>query len=204
MAEIGKEKQPHVANIDFVEFYRLAFANQEGARRFVEEVEQLPPSRNTPKVALHQAARMLWLADRIEEVARGRPALQILFFLIAAEAVAKIVFGFKGEGKSRYYVHRFFAEICSQEHRDRLASAFSTVGRGHFSCEETVNYLYDVRCDVVHEGMYFGMNLKLPGDTVDTLTQFSGRSIIAHITAKDIRQIVLEGSVLGCRKLLKV
>lgn len=191
-----------MADIDFVEFYQPAFPNDEAARQFVEQIENLPPRHNAPKVVLHQAARMLWLADRIDEVARGRPALQILFLLIAAEAVAKIVFNFKKEGQSRRYVHRFFEEICSQAHRDRLDSAFSTIIRQPLGWKNTVNYLYDVRCDVVHEGMYFGMNLKMHGDSVDILSHGSGRNLIAHITAEEIRQIVLEGAVLGCSKLL--
>ena len=38
----------------------------------------------------------------------------------------------------------------------------------------------------------------------DTITQWSGQSIIAHITDQEIREIVLEGAVLGCRKILTV
>ncbi len=112
----------HIADIDFPAFYASAFPNAGDSVRFFEEVEALPSaSRQRVKAVLHQAARMLWLADRIDDVARGRPALQILFFLIAAEAVAKLAFNFSHEGKSRHYVHRFFEEICGDAHCLRAA-----------------------------------------------------------------------------------
>lgn len=95
---------------------------------------------------------MLWLADRIEQVARGRPALLILFYLIAAEAVAKLVMGFRGEGESRRHVRIFFENICSQRHRSILANAFMTGFGGPLTLRKAVDLLYSVRCDVVHEG----------------------------------------------------
>ena len=52
--------------------------------------------------------------------------IHLLFYLIAAEAVAKIVFGFKGEGKSKRHVQRFFGEICLEKHRDLLSRALET------------------------------------------------------------------------------
>lgn len=69
----------------------------------IEKIE----TPNTAKLVLHQAARMIWLADRMGEFARGRPALQILFFMITAEAVAKLVFGYEGEGESKRHVDLF-------------------------------------------------------------------------------------------------
>lgn len=47
---------------------------------------------------IHQAARMLWLGDRMGEIAKGRPALRLLFHVIAPEAVAKLVNNFKAKG----------------------------------------------------------------------------------------------------------
>ena len=54
---------------------------------------------STPKVILHQTARLVSLADWMDEVAPSRPALKILFLIILAEAVAKMAFGFSGSGE---------------------------------------------------------------------------------------------------------
>lgn len=79
----------HVAHIDFVEFYTPAFASVEDARAFVDQVEKIPTSQSPAKTILHQGARMIWLADRMEEVAKARPGLRILFYLIAAGSVCQ-------------------------------------------------------------------------------------------------------------------
>jgi len=147
---------------------------------------------------------MLWLADRMDDVARGRPALNILFFLIAAEAVAKLVFNFSGEGESRRYVHRFFRDICGESHRARLSQAFRLAG--FLPYEKAVDFLYDVRCDVVHRGVYFMTSLLHATGTTPMLTPWKHRGrtvhLIAYITAAELRQIVLEGAVLGARRVI--
>lgn len=85
----------HVANINFEEFYAPAFPNAAAAQAFVKCVEGISTRQSKAKIVLHQAARMLWLADHIVPFARARPALLILFYVIAAEAVAKLVKGFQ-------------------------------------------------------------------------------------------------------------
>ena len=194
----GTAPRPHVANIDFPAFYAPAFANDEDrAREFYEEI-----TNRTAKIILHQAARMLWLSDRVDEVSRGRPALRILFFAIAAEAVAKLTDGFEGEGKSRAYVQHIFREICSDEHRSLLGRAFQSSAGQWLSPLDAVDFLYDVRCDVAHRGQYYDLNLPRPevGET-ELFTSSAGDSLIAHLTASQLRQIVLEGAVLAARRL---
>lgn len=173
---------------------------------FIDEVERLPVDESKAKIVIHQAARLLWLADRIDEVARGRPALLVMFYLIAAEAVAKIVFGFAGQGQSRKYVRRFFQDICSEQHRARLGRAFCASSEGYLDVLEVVDLLYKVRCDVVHEGQYF--NFMLPdraGMEGLLIGQDEGQeddTLEARITARELRQIVLEGCLLGAARIL--
>src|SRR5882672_5603353 len=107
-AGMEKWRRMHIAEIDYQTFFGSAFSTQEAASAFIECVDKTPAKVSPAKIALHQAARMLWLADQIEDVATGRPALQILFHLIAAEAVSKITVGFQGEGESRKHVRLFF------------------------------------------------------------------------------------------------
>ena len=135
-------------------------------------------------------------------VAAGRPAFQILFYIIAAELAAKIAFKFEREGKSQEYARRFFQEICTDEHRLRLAGAFCDVAGTYLTCRGAVDLLYDVRCDVVHEGKYYSFNLRDPESRFPMLTGRGDNGPIAHISLPEIRTLVLEGAVLACRKLV--
>lgn len=192
----------HIAHIDFPAFYEELFPNLEAAKDFYSKVDALPPEKNAAKIVLHQAARMVWLADQIDTVARGRPAFQILFYLIAAELVAKITFNFKGEGESKRYVRRFFSEICSDQARKRLGSSFNRTCGKALTCEETVDFLYKIRCDVVHEGMYYTFQLRLPGDTSMQITHVNDLSLITDLTITELRHMILEGAVSASRGLL--
>ena len=98
--------QVHIAEIDFPFFFAPAFDKSlETSKKFYEAVA---PSGgySDAKIILHQTARMLWLADQIDLVAKGRPAFQILFYLTAAELIAKIVSKYEGEGESRRHVQK--------------------------------------------------------------------------------------------------
>lgn len=193
----------HIADIDFAEFYAPAFPCLADSQGFYASVESLD---GPAKIALHQGARMLWLADRMGEVARGRDSLQILFYLIAAEAVAKIVFGFKGERESRKYVKRFFREISTEQHRTRLSQAFEQRPFGWLTWEKAVDKLYEVRCDVVHEGQYFTFGLKdsrISTPMLADLKRLNGPMLVAHVSSPELRQLVLEGIVEGAKKCLR-
>lgn len=197
----------HVANIDWADFFQPAFPSIDASRAFIDCVEAVPATTSKAKIVIHQAARMLWLGDRMEEVGKGRPALQLLFQLIAAEAVAKLVNNFHSEGESRKHVRLFFEDICSDSHRVALGRAFSHAPGGPFlSVRETVDFLYDIRCDVVHEGAYFTLTLARPDETQKWLTPSRGgkASLIAGITIQQLRQIALEGAIRGAVRLLPV
>ena len=196
--EMVETNMKHVARIDYVDFFLPAFQNYEEARQFVGSVEA---SDDRVRQVLHQAARMIWLGDRLDEVAKGRPALQVLFYIIAAEAIAKIIDSFDGEGQSRAYVKKYFEEICTGEHKQKLQKAFTRVPitGADWTLENTIDFLYDVRCDVVHEGKYFEMTLK--DHKVSMLTSWKDEMITAHITLEELRQIILEGAVNACKIL---
>jgi len=193
----------HIAQIDFEAFYRPVFPSAASAQEFVRCVEAIPPQQSKAKIVLHQAGRMLWLADRIERFARGRPALLILFYVIAAEAVAKLVKGFQGKGHVKDHVRIFFEDICSDRDRSILSNAFSADGwLSTLTLSEAVDLLYEVRCDVAHEGRYFTFTLPEPSDSFQVVTTYKNLSLEPRITAHDIRQIVLHGAVLGAARLL--
>jgi hypothetical protein len=129
---------------------------------------------------------MVWLADRIDAVARGRPALQIMFYMIGAEAVAKLAAGYEGEGKSRAHVRLFFSKYCTAAQRERIRRALEwAVPLPPPSPEAIADYLYKIRCDVVHRGHYFEMTLP------------------AEECILEVRTVVLEGTIRAAQELSK-
>ena len=159
---------------------------------------------STAKVILHQTARLVSLADWMDEVAPSRPALKIFFFVVLAEAVAKMAFAFSGEGQSKAYVHRFFAEPCPEPDRDRLAAAFrrtDTTPHTLLTTSEAVDVLYNVRNSVAHRGEYFLFNLLEPGHTA-TITPYKGGTLQALLSANELRDIVIRGAIAAAEKLL--
>ncbi len=195
----SKPMRRHIAEIDFAAFYAEVFPSLDAAKAFYSELDLLPPA----KTVFHQVARMVWLADQIDEVARGRPAFQVLFYFIAAELVAKLRFQFKGEGESRKYVHRFFAEICDEGTRNRLSRSFCRLPYGDLTSDEVVNLLYRIRSDVVHEGMYYCFELKLEEDNCAQVVHVDGVSFSTTLTIQELRRMILKGAVSASKVLLE-
>ena len=198
------EAPVHIAEIDFPQLYAEVFGSLDASTKFFETIRSLPDSKKDAKIVLHQAGRVVWLADRIDEVARGRPAFQILFYLVAAELVAKIAAGYEGEGQSRSHVQKFFTEICSSESKQRLSRAFRHAGGVHLSLTSAVDLLYDVRCDVVHRGLYYTFSLQRSGSSMPMLSNVHEYSPIAQISLLELRQIVLEGAALAAKRIAEI
>lgn len=191
----------HIARIDFPSFYSCAFNGMAGVRELIECIRKTSARDNDAKIVLHQSDRMIWLADRMDECAKGRPALQILFYIIAAEAVGKLVDGFEGEGRSKYYVRYFFEKICSEDHHKILEQAFSDDCL-HIKLRAAVDFLYSIRCDVAHRGQYFSYSLRNNPHDTPMLTPSGTGHYIAYITSDELRQVVIEGTILGALQFL--
>jgi len=191
----------HIADIDFPSFFAPAFDNSlEASKKFYEAVAPAG-GYSDAKIILHQTARMIWLADQIDTVAAGRPAFQILFYLTAAELIAKILAKYEGEGESKKHVQKFFSEICDSPQKERLERAFKRVGGGFLTLEAAISFLYRIRCDVVHRGQYYQFALPSGLHEVPLLTGQGDDNIIAEITLQELRQIVLEGAVLAAKRI---
>jgi len=139
---------------------------------------------------------MVWLGDRLAEVAAGRPALPLTFLLIAAEAAAKLARRFTDEGQSRKHVRAFFEEDCPVKIREELASALQAAPMGTpLKLREVVDSLYDIRCDVVHEGMYFDFHMPQEEDATPLLNEIGTRVVIVNMPLSRLRELVLTGTV---------
>ena len=61
------KKYTHIAEIDLIDFYTPVFSNEQEAREFITYIKSL---EHPAKVILHQAARMLYLADIVHQPGR--------------------------------------------------------------------------------------------------------------------------------------
>lgn len=144
----------------WLRFFDPHFPSQEALRGFIEPLEALDlgDPRHPAKIMMHQTQRLISIADDLPTIRSGKESLQILFLLISAENIAKMHDHFAGEGHSRAYVRRFFEELVSADDRRVLERSFATHAMQPISLRGIVDILYDVRCDVVHEGKYWGFH----------------------------------------------
>ena len=199
---LGRTTNMHIAHINYAEVLESAFPDRDSADSYITSVERIADDPNIPATIVHQAARLLCLSDRVEEFAKGRPALQILFFIMAAEAVSKLFYKYQGQDHSKAYVNKFFNEFCTEKHR-RLLSRAMKRDDTFMTTEDCVDFLYKIRCDVAHEGRYF--HLSLPESTIPediSLSQLQSvgsyiddARVDSYISSGDLRQIIVEGSV---------
>lgn len=162
----------------WINFYQSFFSTREEATEFVESLECLGPGdqRYRAKIMMHQAQRLVTLADDMQrlftladdmpKVRPGKDALQLLFLMICAENIAKLFHNFEGERESRKYVRRFFEEFVVGADRQAIQGSIvkDTLPPLALNLVEVADTLYSVRCDVVHEGQYWGFQFH-DGDT---------------------------------------
>ena len=177
---------------EWIEFYAPFFISREEAASFVEKFESLSLENpyHPAKIMMHQTQRMLSLADDLPQIRPRREALQLLFLLICAEHISKLHDNFEGDGRSRAYTRRFFEELVPERHRETLRRGFNSIDSQPLTVREIVDLLYDVRCDVVHEGRYWGFHFH-DGRTSMLNTD---PDVVVNMRFEDLRAIV----VLGC------
>lgn len=190
---VGHEKGGDTTEKWF-KFYRPFFATDEEACQFVTVNEDYAPDSpmHPAKIMMHQTQRLVSLADDLPKIRPTRDSLQLLFLIICAENIAKLYDNFAGEGKSRSYVRRFFTFFVPETYRNTLASGFVHRRPGRpFGIEEVADLLYNVRCDVVHEGMYWGFFFR-HGDT--TMMNIDPK-VYAKISLSELRDIIVHGCI---------
>jgi len=177
----------------WIDFYAPFFESREAVSQFIEELENLGPEdvKHPAKIMMHQAQRLVSLADDLPQIRAQRESLQLLFLLICAEHISKLHANFEAEGQSRAYTRRFFEELVPEDDQIRLVSGFSSYDRSPLTVMEVADLLYDVRCDVVHEGRYWGFHFhdgKTPMLNTDP-------DVIVNMRLHQLRDIVINGCI---------
>lgn len=188
----------------WIEFYRPFLYSDHATENFVTNCEKLTPddSNHAAKIMMHQTQRLVSIADELPQLRPKRESLQLLFLIICVEHISKLHDGFTDEGQSKKYVKRFFKEFLSQLDKDKLGSNFvdnTSIPMATLGIDKVIDLLYDVRCDVVHEGKYWSFSFhdgKTPMVNVDP-------DVNVHISLKEFRDIVVRGCINAIEDKLK-
>lgn len=188
----------------WINFYASFFDNHHSVEDFVKKCEALSPadSNHVAKIMMHQAQRLVTIADDIPKIKSQRESLQLLFILTCAEHIAKLHDGFTLEGKSRYYVQQFFKNYVSRTDQEIIGQSFIDNAGQHqkqMGLKRAIDVLYNVRCDVIHEGNYWSFSFqdgKTPMANDDP-------NVNVHIQFKEFRDIVVKGCINAIRDKLQ-
>ena len=150
----------------WIDFYCPHFPSPNDAEAFVASVEGLSPGhpKYTAMIMMHQAQRLISLADDVDNIRPNQYALKLMFLIICAENIAKLFNKYNGEVESKKHVKMFFKEFTSDRDKALLESGFKRQNYLNLTLDEVASDLYAVRCDVVHEGKYWEFQFK-SGDT---------------------------------------
>ena len=176
----------------WIDFYAPFFENREKARQFVENLEKLDVNdvKYAAKIMMHQAQRLVSLADDLPQIRAGKESLQLLFLIICAEHISKLHANFNSEGQSKKYTGRFFEELVIGSDQNRLISKFKRDNLQSLNLGEIVDLLYDVRCDVVHEGKDWEFHFH-DGHTPMMIDP----DVIVYMRLQEFRDIVIRGCI---------
>jgi hypothetical protein len=181
----------------WIDFYEPFFESRAKAEAFVELYEALQRGdpKHPAKIMMHQAQRLISISDVLREIRPGKDPLQLLFLLICAENIAKLHDNFKDEGKSRHYVRQFFDRFLTDAEKARLQSGFSRPDWTPLKFKEVVDLLYAIRCDVVHEGEYWGFHFQDGRHPLINCEQ----NVIANIQLCELKELVVRGCIEAIR-----
>jgi hypothetical protein len=188
---------------EWLNFYLPFFRKQTEARDFIEACEQLGPPNNTAKILMHQAQRLISLSDDILKIRPHTDSLRLLFLLMCAENIAKLHDGFTGEGHSRKYVRKFFKDYLSDIDKQKLGAGFrDNSASAHLlptlGLDRAVDMLYEIRCDVAHEGECWSFAFH---DETMSMVNLDP-DVIADITFDSLRDIVARGCINAIKSKL--
>lgn len=186
----------------WIDFYLPFFPTEADARSFVQACEMLAPPNSAPKIMMHQSQRLISISDDIPRIRPHDESLRLLFLMMCAENIAKLHDQFQGDGQSRAYVRRFFETFLDEADRDALGIAFADHSQHlmpRLGLRAAIDMLYDVRCDVVHEGNYSDFTFH-DGQTPMLNTN---PDVISYITFDQFRAMVVRGCVNAVQGLLR-
>ncbi len=174
---------------------------RDDAEQFIAACEATAPPDLAAKIIMHQAQRLVSISDDLPQIRPHQEPLRLLFLLMCAENISKLQEDSTGEGKSRVHVRRFFNEFLCEADRDSISYGFKDNSHHLLPAlkfDQAVDLLYDLRCDVVHEGNYSDFAFRDgPSPMVN-----SESAVEARIQLAEVRDIVVHGCIAAARTRL--
>jgi len=188
----------------WVSFFAPYFPDPPSGEDFVNQCESLTPlaANYKAKIMMHQTQRLVSIGDDLPRLRPNRESLQLLFLMICVEHISKLHDNFIGEGQSKKYVKRFFDNFISQSNKEKLGTTFidkTALLMTALGFEKVVDLLYAVRCDVVHEGKYWGFSFHDGHTPMVNLDP----DVSVHLTFLELRDIIVKGCINAIKDKLK-
>ncbi len=117
---------------------------------------------------------------------------------MCAEAIAKLNGGAAGGLGSRQAVRQFFESLVPEPHRTTFGNGFTSHTHAPLGPSGAADILYDVRCDVAHEGNYWSFTLRRGS----TPMLSSVPAVIARLDASELIEIVARGCIAAATRHL--
>ena len=143
--------------MDWLSFYVRFFGVAAKAERFVEACEAQTPPNNVAKIIMHQAQRLISLAEEITgRSVQSAYLLQVFFPDRLRRGCRETLRWFKCLARIAPGGARFFLPTRPRADIDPvLGDGFTTVRHEALGPRGAADLLYDVRCSVAHEGDYW-------------------------------------------------
>jgi hypothetical protein len=185
----------------WLDFYTPFFNTQKEAIKFINSCEAQTYPNNTAKIMMHQVKRLISLSDDLQKIHPNEDPLKLLILIICVENIAKLFDEYTDEGKSKYYVSKFFKEFLSSTDKNLLQEGFiNNKDLDYLGFEETITLFYKIRCDVVHEGNY--VSFSFYDGKNDMLEIVNNYEVIPHISLEVFRAIIIRGCINAIEKKL--
>ncbi|CAK1756842.1 Apea-like HEPN domain-containing protein [Vibrio crassostreae] len=187
----------------WLDFYRPYFDSEEELVVFIEQCEKLTPQddNHRAKIMMHQGQRLSTVSGAMEEVVSGRDPLKLLFLLVAAENISKLHISTAEEGRSKFHVKRFFQQFCCGQAKRNLVDKIEVIKKAR-DLDTVVSALYTIRCDVVHEGHYWGFDFATD-ERPSLLSSKDGTQLLrVRLTFGEFQELVIKGVISAVRDIL--
>jgi hypothetical protein len=193
VAAVSVERSP----TKWLDFYRPHFATEAGLAEFVGAcASQVGP--RAAKLIMHQVRRLVMLADQMGTLRPDRDSLHVFWYVVCAEAASKLQADYAKDDQSRVHVRRFFEEFASKNDQNSLASGFQHPDDLRpMTLREAADVLYDVRCDVAHEGNYWDFTLAAEIPMINV-----AQPAIVSLRRSELRDIVVRTGIRAAQSRL--
>lgn len=158
------------------------------------------PEFNARRMML-QCKRLVDISNAQQQATINNHALKLFFIIVLAENSAKFYYEFDGDGQSKKHVRKFFEEMMPEHHRGFLQKNITNPGQPP-CLRFAVDFLYSVRCDVAHEGMYYKFHFR--DSSYPLMVDAGDKMASISLTYEDLVKMTVETAYVSIREKLGI